>query len=210
MEDKNIRDPLPISFYLNNYVVLCAQNLLGKILYTNIENSLTSGIITETEAYAGIKDKASHAFGGRRTPRTEIMYAQGGCSYVYLCYGIHKLFNVITNVKDIPDAVLIRGIYPAEGLQTMLARAQKSNFKYVDGIGPGKVSTLLGISLKDNGISLLKKGTIWITDSDLKIRKQMVFKAKRVGIGYAGEDADLLYRFYLDPQFVIKTIHQKE
>src|SRR5258708_4472900 len=89
------------AYYLQPNVVKLAKDLIGKVLVSKIDNILTSGIITETEAYNGIIDKASHAFGGRRTDRTEVMYSQGGISYVYLCYGIHNLFNIVTNVKDI-------------------------------------------------------------------------------------------------------------
>ena len=99
-------------FYLREDVVQIAKELLGKVLFTNIGGKITAGIITETEAYAGITDRASHAYNNRRTARTEVMYAVGGTSYVYLCYGIHHLFNVVTNKKDIPHAVLIRAIKP--------------------------------------------------------------------------------------------------
>src|SRR5436190_15707600 len=110
------------SFYQRDDVVEIAKELLGKYLVTNFNNKLTGGIITETEAYAGIIDRASHAFGGRRTARTEIMYNEGGTAYVYLCYGIHSLFNVVTNKKNIPHAVLIRAIHPTHGIKKMLAR----------------------------------------------------------------------------------------
>src|SRR5690349_17324323 len=95
-------------FYLREDVVRISKELLGKYLFTFIDGKLTGGIITETEAYKAPEDKASHAYGGRRTERTEIFYSEGGVSYVYLCYGIHHLFNVVTNQKDIPHAILIR------------------------------------------------------------------------------------------------------
>src|ERR1700739_2187259 len=113
------------SFYLQEDVVLVAKDLLGKGLCTHINGKFTSGIITETEAYAGVFDKASHAFGGKRTPRNENMYARGGTLYVYLCYGIHHLFNVVTNNEDIPHAVLIRAIKPLEGIETILKRRKQ-------------------------------------------------------------------------------------
>src|ERR1017187_10547580 len=108
---------LKSSFYLRKDVVQISKDLLGKYLFTNINNNLTAGIITETEAYVGITDKASHSFGNRRTNRTEIMFAKGGTAYVYICYGIHHLFNVVTNEKDIPDAVLIRAVHPVIGIE---------------------------------------------------------------------------------------------
>ena len=101
---------IPLSFYQSDDVVFLARSLLGKSLLTFLDGKLTGGIITETEAYAGINDKASHAYGGRKTKRTEVMYREGGVCYVYLCYGIHYLFNVVTGKKDVPHAVLIRGI----------------------------------------------------------------------------------------------------
>ena len=112
-------------FYLREDVVQISQDLLGKYLFTQIGGKTTAGIITETEAYAGITDKASHAYGGKRTARTETMYARGGTAYVYLCYGIHHLFNVVTNMPGIPHAVLIRAVIPAEGIETILRRRNK-------------------------------------------------------------------------------------
>src|SRR5687768_9836293 len=108
---------LPASFYERDNVILIAEELLGKIIVTAFEGKRTSGRIVETEAYNGVVDKASHAFGGRRTTRTSVIYNAGGVAYVYLCYGIHHLFNVVTNAADIPHAVLIRGIEPMEGLE---------------------------------------------------------------------------------------------
>src|SRR5436190_4747228 len=113
---------LPRSFYTRTNVVLIAKELLGKYLFTNFDGVFTGGIITETEAYNGIIDRASHAFGGRKTARTEIMFSEGGTAYVYLCYGIHSLFNVVTNKKDNPHAVLIRAIHPTHGIEHMLRR----------------------------------------------------------------------------------------
>src|SRR5689334_6239605 len=107
---------LPGSFYTRTDVVKIARELLGKVLVTNFDGVHTAGVIVETEAYAGETDKASHAYGGRRTQRTEIMYMHGGAAYVYLCYGIHHLFNVVTNARDTPHAILIRAIEPIEGI----------------------------------------------------------------------------------------------
>ena len=118
--------PLPKTFYLRSDVVQIARDLLGKHLVTRMDGVISSGIICETEAYAGTTDKASHAFGGRRTERTEIMYAEGGCAYIYLCYGIHSLFNVVTNSMNIPHAVLIRGIIPVIGMDEMVRRSGKT------------------------------------------------------------------------------------
>jgi DNA-3-methyladenine glycosylase len=110
-------NPLPSEFYIRTDVVQVARDLLGKVLYTSFNHEITAGIIIETEAYAGVTDKASHAYNNRRTARTEIMYRTGGTAYVYLCYGIHSLFNIVTSVEDNPHAVLIRGIEPLHGIE---------------------------------------------------------------------------------------------
>ena len=114
------------SFYLRNDVVGIARELLGKVVCTQINGTLTTALVTETEAYAGVADRASHAYGDRRTKRTEPMYSAGGIAYVYLCYGIHHLFNIVTNKKDIPHAILIRSGKPLSGTSVMLERRRKS------------------------------------------------------------------------------------
>lgn len=191
-------------FYLREDVVAISKELLGKYLFTKIDGKLTAGIITETEAYAGIIDKASHAYNNRRTNRTEIMFAEGGVSYVYLCYGIHHLFNIVTNFKDQPHAVLIRAIKPAEGLKTMLERRNMENSKaileqIVNGKkkiagGPGTVSQALGIQTTHSGLDLTKK-TIWIEDRNIHVNHKDIITGPRIGVDYAEEDARLPYRF---------------
>lgn len=192
-------------FYLNEDVVQVAKDLLGKYLCTKIDGKLTSGIITETEAYAGEIDKASHAFGNKRTNRTEIMFADGGVSYVYLCYGIHHLFNIVTNYKDTPHAVLIRAIKPVDGLATVLKRrnittdkkpvifVQDDKKNKLAG-GPGTVSQALGIKTIHSGLDLTGN-VIWIEDRGLKLHKKDIIAGPRVGVDYAGEHAKWPYRF---------------
>ncbi|MBC7861688.1 MAG: DNA-3-methyladenine glycosylase, partial [Bacteroidia bacterium] len=141
-------------FYRNTNVILLAEQLLGKILVTRINSKITAGLITETEAYNGVIDKACHAFGGKRTGRTETMYNEGGCSYVYLCYGIHHLFNIVTSEKNDPKAVLIRAIKPLRGIETILERRRSETLKKNLLVGPGKVSMGLGIETVHSGISL--------------------------------------------------------
>lgn len=185
---------IPAAYYLNENVVEIATDLIGKVLCTRINGVITSGIICETEAYAGINDKASHAYGGRRTQRTETMFSKGGIAYVYLCYGIHHLFNVVTNQEDIPHAVLVRGIFPLDGIESMKKRKNISRLTKGWSIGPGNVSKVLGITTKLDGFNLTGN-KIWIEDQSLKIDKNKIIAGPRVGVDYAGEDAKLSYRF---------------
>ncbi|GAB4255537.1 MAG: DNA-3-methyladenine glycosylase [Vicingaceae bacterium] len=184
------------AYYLAQDVTQIAKDLLGKVLVTNFNGKLTSGIITETEAYNGIYDKACHAYGGKRTLRNEVMYAKGGISYVYLCYGIHYLFNVVTNQENIPDAVLIRSISPLEGVDWQKQRRNKQQLDKHFSNGPGKVSQALGINKAHNGLDLTSS-KIWIEDQNIKINPEQIMAGKRIGIDYAGEDALLDYRYYI-------------
>jgi DNA-3-methyladenine glycosylase len=181
-------------FYLRKDVVEISKDLLGKYLFTRIDGKTTAGIITETEAYEGITDKASHAYGGRRTPRTETMYATGGIAYVYLCYGIHNLFNVVTNIADVPHAVLIRAVIPAEGIQTILQRRKKEKLSGMITSGPGTLSEALAIRKSHSGVDLTGK-TIWLEDRNIRIPARSIVCSPRVGVDYAEEDAQLPYRF---------------
>ena len=181
-------------FFLNNNVQKIAQDLLGKIIYTNINGQITSAVITETEAYRGLEDKASHAYNNKRTGRTEVMYKNGGCCYIYLCYGIHYLFNIITNKKNIPHAVLIRSGEVRSGLKHVKRRRGDtiSTSKLLQ--GPGNFTKGLGINMNLNGI-YLNKNQIWIEDT--LISKKQIQKTPRIGVGYAQEDALLPWRYIL-------------
>lgn len=187
---------LPPAFYLRTNVVTIAKELLGKLLVTDFDGLLTAGRIVETEAYNGIADKASHSYGGRRTQRTEIMYGKGGTAYVYLCYGIHHLFNVVTNTTDIPHAILIRGIEPVTGIPIMLQRMKKEKLDNTVGRGPGNVSKALGIAVGHTGLSLLDKH-IYIADDGFATKTAEIVATPRIGVDYAAEDALLPYRFYI-------------
>jgi len=184
------------AFYNRVDVAKIARELLGKILITTFDNKLTSGRIVETEAYAGVVDKASHAYGGRRTNRTEIMYRDAGNSYVYLCYGIHHLFNVITNAQDVPHAILIRALEPLEGIDTMLERTGKIKVDYTLTKGPGNVSKALGLFTHHTGTNL-SGDEIFIGDDGFKISPKNILITKRIGVDYAAEDAALPYRFII-------------
>lgn len=187
---------LPRSYYLNNDVLAIARSLLGKVIVTNFNGVTTSAIITETEAYAGATDRASHAFGNRRTARTEVMFAEGGVAYVYLCYGIHHLFNVVTNVADTPHAVLIRAGEPLEGINHMLSRRNKTTLTPALTSGPGALSAALGIRTIHSGVSLTGN-SISIHDMGTNISPSQIVATSRVGVAYAGADALLPYRFYI-------------
>ncbi|MFC1497149.1 DNA-3-methyladenine glycosylase [Verrucomicrobiota bacterium] len=193
------------SFFLRSNVILISTHLIGKYLFTQLHpcgcaeqsrsrNAKTGGMIVEVEAYAGPQDRASHAYGNRRTKRTEIMYSKGGVAYVYLCYGIHSLFNIVTNVEDIPHAILVRAIQPTHGISTMLKRRKKKkNDRSIAG-GPGALTQALGIDTSHNGAKL-SGNQIWLEDRDVVIPPAQIEALPRVGIDYAGKDAKRPWRF---------------
>lgn len=186
---------LPFSFYLNTDVNSLARQLIGKMLFTQIDGEITAGAIVETEAYAGIEDKASHAYGGRLTDRTKTMYLKGGVSYVYLCYGIHNLFNVVTGPLNTPHAVLIRGVEPVIGTEIMLQRRGMALLKPNLTAGPGALSKALGIDRTFNAKDLTGE-EIWIEDG-WDVDMESIVAAPRVGVGYAADHALLPWRYYI-------------
>jgi DNA-3-methyladenine glycosylase len=183
-------------FYQSCDVLKIAKELLGKVLVTNWDGIVTSGRIVEVEAYAGVIDKASHAWAGRRTARNEIMYAAGGVAYVYLCYGIHHLFNVVTHGKDIPHAILIRAIEPIRGIDLMLERTGKKKPDNTLTRGPGNVSKALAIYTAHSGLTLSGR-QLYIADDGFTFSKNEIGSSPRIGVDYAGADAHLPYRFYV-------------
>lgn len=187
---------LSAEFYQRTNVLAIAEELLGKLVVTRFGGETTIGRIVETEAYNGITDKASHAYGGRKTKRTDVMFAEGGVSYVYLCYGIHHLFNVVTNSTGVPHAVLVRGIEPVEGKELMVKRMNKKAFDNTVGRGPGNVSKALGIYTQHTGFSL-SSDELFIADDGFAYPSPAIVKSPRIGVDYAGEDALLNYRFYV-------------
>jgi len=182
------------SFYNNTEVTEIAKCLLGKVICTRINGVFTSGMISETEAYAGIHDKASHAYGGRITKRNEVMYGPSGFAYIYLCYGIHHLFNVVTGPENTPHAVLLRAIEPIDGKPFMLQRRGLLKPKKGFTGGPGTASVALGIQTRFNGESL-QGNLIWIEDRGIHIPESEIQIGPRIGVDYAGEDAFLPYRY---------------
>lgn len=179
-------------------VVEIGRDLLGKVLSTRLDGVLTQAVITETEAYAGITDKASHAYGGRRTKRTEPMFGRGGIAYVYLCYGIHHLFNVVTNDEGIPHAVLVRAGTPIEGMDQMLPRRNRHVVDDALLAGPGSLARALGITTAHTTENLLGN-RIWIEDRGIVFDDASISAVPRVGIDYAEEHAEFPYRFIVTP-----------
>ncbi len=179
-------------FYLDKDVVKIARSLLGKILFTKIDGVVTGGRIVETEAYSW-KERGSHAFKGK-TARNAVMFNQGGVAYVYLCYGIHHLFNIVTNHEDVADAVLIRALEPVVGIETMKERRGKITNEFQLTSGPGKLSKALGIDRNLNG-KFLFLNEVWLEDDGASLSNKKILTSKRIGIDYAGEDALLPWRF---------------
>lgn len=181
------------SFYQRTNVVKIARDLLGKGLFTNIDGVITGGMIVETEAYSW-KERGCHAYGAKKTNRNAIMFEKGGYAYVYLCYGMYHLFNVVTNRKGVADAVLIRGIEPVQGIAEMSLRRGPLRNPFHLTSGPGKLTKAMGIDRKMNGKFLLDS-EVWLEDIGVKISPAKIDATPRIGIDYAGEDARLPWRF---------------
>ncbi len=180
------------AFYQRSSVTRIARELLGKGLFTRIDGKIAGGRIVETEAYSW-KEQGCHAYRNRMTDRNKIMFGEGGRAYIYLCYGIHHLFNVVTNQAGNAEAVLIRALEPLEGIDEMTRRSATSKVKGITS-GPGKLTRALGIDRSHNGIPLTSKN-IWLADLGLTLRKKEIMASPRIGIDYAGADALLPWRF---------------
>lgn len=205
-------------FYTRADVVQVARELLGKVIVTHFDGQRTAGLITETEAYRAPDDRACHAFGNRRTTRTEVMFQEGGRAYVYLCYGIHHLFNVVTAPAETAHAVLIRAIEPLEGVELMMRRrnlfkneAGRTGKRTIPGVsgagfpvpvnlttGPGAMSQALGLTTRWTGQSFFAPETpVWIEYRGMNIPEDEIMAGKRIGVDYAGECAAWPWRFWL-------------
>ncbi|MEO6837375.1 MAG: DNA-3-methyladenine glycosylase [Ginsengibacter sp.] len=187
---------IPLSFYDRKDVVIIARELLAKIIVTNFSGQITSGKVVETEAYLGFTDKASHAYAGKRTARNEHMYSPAGTAYVYICYGMHTMFNIVTNKENIPDAVLIRAIEPVQGIEIMAQRTQKNIIDPTITRGPGNVGKALEIFKHHSGLFLLED-KIFLLDDNKKITDEEIGISNRIGVESAGKDSLLPYRFYV-------------
>jgi DNA-3-methyladenine glycosylase len=194
---------LPREFYARQNVLTVARELLGKLLVVRAnDGSRVSGMIVETEAYRGPEDRASHAYGGRRTKRTETMYQLGGTVYVYFVYGMYYQFNVVTNLRDTPHAVLVRALQPVEGIENMRDRRQTHSDRNLTS-GPGKLCIAMGIDRKMDREDLLGE-RVWIEEGE-KIPGTRIATGPRVGIDYAEEWTEKPWRFWLkDNPFVSK------
>lgn len=186
---------MEMSWYLNDNVEEVAQQLLGKILCTKFDGVITRGKIVETEAYSGDNDKACHANNQKMTKRNQIMFGKGGHAYVYLCYGIHHLFNVVTNKEGNADAVLIRAVEPLEGVEMMMGRRKMNKIEKRLTAGPGTLSQALGIQISHYGIAL-NSNVIWI-ERGVKVSENNIVSTTRIGVDYAEEDALKPWRFYI-------------
>ena len=186
---------IPAHFFQSDDVVGVAKSLIGKLLATKLNGVVTSGMITETEAYHE-SEKACHAYNGRRTERTKVLFEAGGTSYVYLCYGIHYLFNITTGGNGEAAAVLIRAVQPLIGLPHMLVRRNMEVVNPRVSAGPGMLTKALGITIQQNGISVVNSKDLWIEPYKNYTAHEIAVSA-RVGVAYAQEDARLPWRFIL-------------
>lgn len=188
--------------FYNRSALDVAKDLLGKVLVREVDGKVLKGKIVETEAYIGSIDKACHAYNGRRTKRTEILYEDAGVSYIYFIYGLYHCFNVVTNKKDIAEAVLIRGIEPINGLDYIsnirynkkydeLTKAQLKNLTN----GPSKLCLAYLLNKDLNAVKLYEKGQVYITDENNE--EFEIVESKRIGIDYAEEAKYFLWRFYI-------------
>ena len=198
--------------FYNRSALEVAQDLLGKVLVREVDGKILKGKIVETEAYIGAIDKASHAYGGKRTNRTETLYADPGTVYVYIIYGMYHCLNLISEEKDVAGGVLIRGIEPLEGIEEMSKLRYRKNYEELSSYekknfsnGPSKLCMALGIDKVENGINTISSEEIYVED-DSSIKEDFsIVEAKRIGIDYAEEARDFLWRFYIkDNKFVSK------
>lgn len=200
-----VRKRLNREFFIRDGITL-ARELLGKILVHETEVGRIRGIITETESYMGIEDKGSHTYGGKRTERTEPMFHIGGTSYVYLIYGMYNCMNITATLEDIPQAVLIREVEPADEIsrERMIQLRMRSKRKKQTETsiqkhladGPGKLCIAMGITRADNDIDMVTSKEFYVTEG-IEISDEQIKAGKRIGIDYAEEAADYLWRFYV-------------
>lgn len=198
--------------FFNRDTLIVAKELLGKILVRKIDGVILKGKIVETEAYIGAIDKASHAYGGKRTNRTETLYAEPGTVYVFSIYGMYYCLNLISEEKDVAAGVLIRGIEPLEGIEKMSQLRYKKNYEELSNYekknfsnGPSKLCMALGIDKRDNCINSISSEELYVEEDSSGKEVFSIVESKRIGIDYAEEAKDFLWRFYIkDNKFISK------
>ncbi|MCS6929349.1 MAG: DNA-3-methyladenine glycosylase [Saprospiraceae bacterium] len=203
---------LGTDFYLREDVLSVAKDLLGKVLVTSFDGQRTAGIITEVEAYRAPEDRACHAYGNRRTARTEVMFRPGGCAYIYLCYGLHHLFNIVTGPEGMAHAVLIRAIEPIEGHELMCQRRKYAAWKSLSlkqrialTTGPGALAQALGFHANQSGQSLIDPSSpMWVETSEVLLRDGDIAQGPRIGVEYAGECAKWEWRFWIKHSLFVR------
>lgn len=196
---------LPLDFYRRTNVLVVARQLLGcTLVVPAADGTRVSGMIVETEAYIGPEDKASHAYGNRRTQRTETMFAAGGRAYVYFIYGMYYQFNVVTGVEDVPHAVLLRGLEPLEGIERMRERRPVKRDRDLTN-GPGKLCQALGLDRSFNGEDLLGN-RVWIEAGQKRIAPREIASGPRIGIDYAEEYIEKPWRFWIKDNVYVSRL----
>jgi DNA-3-methyladenine glycosylase len=185
-------------FYARADTLRVARELLGKrLVVPTPEGARVSGRVVEVEAYLGVEDRAAHSYGGRRTRRTETMYAAGGTAYVFFVYGMHHQFNVVTGPAGLPHAVLVRAVEPEEGVELMRARRPVSKERELTS-GPGKLCRALGLDLTFDGEDLTAGGRVWLEETGVKLEPGQIASGPRIGVAYAAEDALRPWRFWVE------------
>jgi DNA-3-methyladenine glycosylase len=196
---------LPKEFYIREDTLTIAKELLGKYIFTNINDIVTGGIIVETEAYLGPLDEGSHAFNNKRSERNDAMYSEGGITYMYICYGIHNMLNVVTGPKDSSHAILIRALEPTVGIETMMSRRNNSSVKKLCN-GPGVLSQALGLNKSHNKINLISS-QIWVEDRNIYLKEEEIKATPRIGLGCKEPYLNMPWRFIIkDNPFISKRI----
>ncbi len=192
-------DKLPREFY-NRDTLTVAQGLLGQRLVRVYQGQPLICRITETEAYIGRRDRACHAYQYKRTPRTQTLFARPGTAYIYMIYGMYHCLNLVTEPEGEPAAVLIRGLEPIDALEQMarlrygLTLQELTTAAVKKGmLGPGKLCKALSLDKSFNGVDLLGD-TLYVLPGT---QDGPIHSGPRIGIDYAGEDAQLPWRFWL-------------
>lgn len=197
---------LSLEFYRRDDTLKIASELLGKDLFTRIDEKICGGKIIETEAYCGPEDRGSHAFNDRRSPKNEMMYNSGGLVYMYICYGIHNMLNIVTGREGSSHAILIRAIEPHTGLDLMRERRNIFNKDQRLCQGPGALTEALGLTKKYNGFDILGD-EIWISDSEQSIPNNQIMSSARIGMNFEGHYKYIPWRFYLKGNTFVSKPH---